>query len=106
MNKEEEDKIIRDREKWFRDNFVWFERQVKKNITQSTGPMTQFHDDLIQIVVEQLNLNGTGVIKKAELINAWPQSISPLDMEMQARDQYNSFDVTFCFKYVIFTASA
>jgi len=53
MNKEEEDKIIRDRDRWFRDNYVWFNRQVKKNITKPSGPMVQFHDDLIQIVVEQ-----------------------------------------------------
>jgi hypothetical protein len=53
------------------------------------------------IIVEQLNLNDTGVpLKKATLKNAWPQSITPIDMEMQARDQYNTFDVTFCFKYV------
>jgi len=51
------------------------------------------------IYVQQLNLNGTNVIKESTLYGAWPQSISPLDMEMQARDQYNSFDVTFCFKY-------
>jgi hypothetical protein len=55
------------------------------------------------IIVEQLNLNDTGVpLKKATLKNAWPQSITPIDMEMQARDQYNTFDVTFCFKYVIY----
>jgi DNA-directed RNA polymerase specialized sigma subunit len=53
MNKEEEDKIIRDRDRWFRENYDWFNKQVKKNITKSTGPMVQFHDDLIQIVVEQ-----------------------------------------------------
>jgi len=53
MNKEEEDKIIADRDRWFRDNYVWFNRQVKKNITKPSGPMVQFHDDLIQIVVEQ-----------------------------------------------------
>jgi hypothetical protein len=60
------------------------------------------------ILVEQLSLNGedttggsTGLpIKRATLINAWPQSISPLEMEMQARDQYNTFDITFAFQYV------
>jgi hypothetical protein len=62
------------------------------------------------ILVEQLSLNGedttggsTGQpIKRATLINAWPQSISPLEMEMQARDQYNSFDITFAFQYVTY----
>ncbi len=54
------------------------------------------------IKVEQLNLNGTNTIKKCTLKNAWPQSIGPIDMEMQARDQYNSFEVTFCFKYVVY----
>jgi hypothetical protein len=57
------------------------------------------------IVVEQLNLNGNFVIKECTLFGAWPQSISPLNMEMQARDQYNSFDVTFCFKYTDFEAA-
>jgi hypothetical protein len=57
------------------------------------------------IVVEQLNLNGNKVIKESILYGAWPQSISPLNMEMQARDQYNSFDVTFCFKYTDFDAA-
>ena len=69
------------------------------------------------IVVEQLNLNakeenplgGTpvagGVLKRATLIDCWPQSISTIDFEMQARDQYNYFDVTFCFKYVQYAES-
>lgn len=58
------------------------------------------------IIVEQLSLNGEAIsatekaIKRATLINAWPQSISPLEMEMQARDQYNTFDITFAFHYV------
>ena len=57
-----------------------------------------------QIVVEQLNLNAIGanggVIKRATLFGCWPQSVGPIEMEMQARDQYNFFDVTICFKYV------
>ena len=53
MTQEEENEIIDRRDRWFRDNFNWFNKQVKKNITKSTGPMTQFHDDLIQIVIEQ-----------------------------------------------------
>ena len=66
--------------------------------TGNTKPITE-----TDIIVDQLNLNDTGVpLKRAILKNAWPQSISPIDMEMQARDQYNSFDVTFCFKYVIY----
>jgi hypothetical protein len=56
------------------------------------------------IVVEQLNLNESGanggVIKRSTLYECWPQSISTIDMEMQARDQYNSFDVTMCFRYL------
>jgi len=58
------------------------------------------------LIVEQLSLNGEAIadtekaIKRATLINAWPQSISPLEMEMQARDQYNTFDITFAFHYV------
>jgi hypothetical protein len=66
--------------------------------TGNTKPITE-----TDITVDQLNLNDTGVpLKRAILKNAWPQSISPIDMEMQARDQYNTFDVTFCFKYVIY----
>jgi hypothetical protein len=73
--------------------------------------------DFGTIVVEQLNLNakepnpfGTGtvdggVLKSATLIDCWPQSISTIDFEMQARDQYNYFDVTFCFKYVVYAGS-
>jgi hypothetical protein len=57
-----------------------------------------------KIIVEQLNLNqegaNGGVIKRATLFGCWPQSVGPIEMEMQARDQYNSFDVTICFKYV------
>jgi len=60
-------------------------------------------DELGEIVVEQLNLNEAGanggVIKRSTLFSCWPQSVSSLDMEMQARDQYNSFDVTLCFRY-------
>ncbi len=58
------------------------------------------------ITVEQLNLNGTAVLKRAVLKRAWPQSVGQVDMEMQARDQYNSFDVTFCFKYVQYESLA
>jgi len=66
--------------------------------TGNTKPVTE-----TDIIVDQLNLNDTGSpLKRAILKNAWPQSISPIDMEMQARDQYNTFDVTFCFKYVIY----
>ena len=66
--------------------------------TGNTKPVTE-----TDITVNQLNLNDRGnPLKKAILKNAWPQSISPINMEMQARDQYNSFDVTFCFKYVIY----
>ncbi len=52
------------------------------------------------IIVEQLNLNDSSALKRATLNDCWPQSIGPIDFEMQARDQYNYFDVTFCFKYV------
>ena len=62
------------------------------------------------ITVEQLNLNDQdsegeagGPIKTATLYGSWPQSIGPIEMEMQARDQYNFFEVTFCFKYVKYT---
>ena len=74
----------------------------------NTGNVLEFGT----IVVEQLNLNAKepspfgggvtdgGILKSATLIECWPQSISTIDFEMQARDQYNYFDVTFCFKYV------
>jgi hypothetical protein len=67
---------------------------------KNTGNTTS--DSESDIVVRQLNLNGTRTIKQCTLKNAWPQSVGPIDMEMQARDQYNSFEVTFCFKYVVY----
>jgi len=51
MTKEEENRIIKLREEWFRKNYAWFEREVGRNIAK--GPMSQFKFDLIQIVVEQ-----------------------------------------------------
>jgi len=53
MTKEEENRIIALREKWFQKNFKWFDKEVRKNITKQSGPMLPFHDELIQIVVEQ-----------------------------------------------------
>jgi len=50
---QEETEIIKKRDEWFRNNFTWFNKEVKRNITKPSGPMVQFHDDLIQIVVEQ-----------------------------------------------------
>jgi len=68
----------------------------------NTGDTVDITD--AQIVVEQLNLNAAGAnegaIKRATLFGCWPQSVGPIEMEMQARDQYNFFDVTICFKYV------
>ena len=67
---------------------------------KNTGNTTSESES--DIIVRQLNLNGTRTIKQCTLKNAWPQSVGPIDMEMQARDQYNSFEVTFCFKYVVY----
>jgi len=53
MTQEEEKEIIKRREEWFRKNYTWFDREVKRNITKTSGPMVQYHYDLIQIVVEQ-----------------------------------------------------
>lgn len=53
MTREEENKIIRMRERWFSENYAKFEREVKRNVIKTSGPMVQFGDDLIQIVVEQ-----------------------------------------------------
>ena len=53
MTQEEINEVLEKRERWFRDNFTWFDREVKRNITKYSGPMVQFHGDLIQIVVEQ-----------------------------------------------------
>ena len=53
MTQEEINEIIKRREEWFRKNYTWFNNEVKRNITKSTGPMVQYHSDLIQIVVEQ-----------------------------------------------------
>jgi hypothetical protein len=57
------------------------------------------------IEVRQLNLNDRGLpaakpyLKNASLFDCWPQAVGPIKFEMQARDQYARFDVTFCFKY-------
>jgi len=53
MTKEEEDKIIRMRDEWFRKNYKYFEKEVKRNVIKTSGPMVGFGDELIQIVVEQ-----------------------------------------------------
>jgi len=52
--------------------------------------------------VEQLNLNDTEAIKTITLHDCWPQSVGKIEFQMQARDQYARFDVTFCFKYVTY----
>jgi hypothetical protein len=54
--------------------------------------------------VTQLNLNDTGApLKTVILRGCWPQSVGPIKFEMQARDQYARFDVTFCFKFAEYT---
>jgi hypothetical protein len=57
------------------------------------------------LTVTQFNLNDTdeGLLKTAILKECWPQSVGKIDFQMQARDQYARFDVTFCFKYVEYT---
>ena len=53
MEKSESDEIIRKREKWFRENYEWLQREVKYNITKLTGPMKDYSDDLLQIATLQ-----------------------------------------------------
>jgi hypothetical protein len=82
-------------------NFHAWSNKINGHDT-NTGNTVNFTD--ATITVEQLNLNETGgnagVIKRAKLFGCWPKSVGPIEMEMQARDQYNSFDVTICFKYI------
>ena len=58
---------------------------------------------LCSLTVTQFDLNDSSDLKTAKLRYCWPQSISKVDMEMQARDQYSQFEVTFCFRYVEYT---
>ena len=53
MTQEEIDEIIKRRDEWFRKNYARFDKEVRNNVVKRTGPMVQFGDDLIQIVVEQ-----------------------------------------------------
>jgi len=53
MNKEEEDKIIRDRDRWFRDNMKWLQHDVKHKICKTSGPMSDYADDLLQVAILQ-----------------------------------------------------
>ena len=85
---------------------LWYElyrwnNAINKHTKNVTDPQySSFEELVLNIIVEQLDLNDTKVLKRATLFDCWPQSISKLDMEMQARDQYTEFDVTFCFRYV------
>jgi hypothetical protein len=53
MTKEEEDKIIKQRDKWFRDNIKWLEHEVKHKICKTSGPMKDYAGDLLQVAVLQ-----------------------------------------------------
>ena len=53
MTKEEENKIIKDREKWFSKNYAWLQKEVKYNICKTTGPMRDYAPDLLQIATLQ-----------------------------------------------------
>jgi len=85
---------------------LWYElyrwnNAINKHTKNVTDPAySSFEELVLNIIVEQLDLNDSRVLKRATLFDCWPQSISKLDMEMQARDQYTEFDVTFCFRYV------
>jgi hypothetical protein len=78
---------------------------INSHVFNTGTPITTSVPYETRIYVQQLNLNGNAVIKESTLFGAWPQSISPVNMEMQARDQYNTFDVTFCFKYTDFESN-
>jgi DNA-directed RNA polymerase specialized sigma24 family protein len=53
MDKEEEDKIIKQRDKWFRDNINWLEQDLKHKICKTTGTMVDYAGDLLQVAVLQ-----------------------------------------------------
>jgi hypothetical protein len=78
---------------------------INSHVFNTGTPITTSVPYETRIYVQQLSLNGNTLIKESTLYGAWPQSISPINMEMQARDQYNTFDVTFCFKYTEFDAA-
>jgi len=54
MEKSESDEIIRKREKWFRDNYSWLQKEVQHNICKSSGPMSGYADELLQISILQV----------------------------------------------------
>ena len=53
MDKEEEDKIISQRDKWFRDNIKWLQSEVQNKICKNSGPMKDYADDLLQVATLQ-----------------------------------------------------
>ena len=53
MTQEEEDKIIADRDRWFRNNMKWLQHDVKHKICKNSGPMKDYADDLLQVAVLQ-----------------------------------------------------
>jgi len=53
MTTQEEDIIIRERDQWFRKNIKWLEHEVKYKICKTTGPMSSYWSDLLQIATLQ-----------------------------------------------------
>ena len=53
MTQEEENEVIRKREEWFRKHFPKLQKEIKYNITKTTGPMSSYDSDLTQIAVLQ-----------------------------------------------------
>ena len=53
MTQQEENEIIRKREKWFSKNYAWLQREVQYTICKKTGPMADYADDLLQIATLQ-----------------------------------------------------
>lgn len=53
MTREEENEVIRKREEWFSKSFSRLQKEIKYNITKTTGPMADYNDDLTQIAVLQ-----------------------------------------------------
>jgi hypothetical protein len=53
MTQEEEDKIIRQRDRWFRENIKWLQHDVQHKICKTSGPMKDYAPDLLQVAILQ-----------------------------------------------------
>lgn len=51
------------------------------------------------LVVEQIDLNGSNVIRKFELLNAWPVEVGPVQLDIGQMDTLVTFQVTLVYSH-------